>query len=55
MRWSGDLAPFITLAVDGGDRSALRPGRYIPGKSNLVTHWIRGLVDPRTGLDTVEQ
>jgi hypothetical protein len=30
-----------------------RPGRFIPRKSALGTHWIGGWVGPRAGLDAV--
>jgi hypothetical protein len=41
---------FLTSALVGGEWSALRPGRFTSG-----THWIRGWVDPRAGLDDVEK
>jgi hypothetical protein len=35
---SGGIAPpFLTSALDGGEWSASRPGRYIPGKKPLVS------------------
>jgi hypothetical protein len=40
---------FLTSALVGGERSASRPGRFTPG-----THWMGGWVDPRAGLDDVE-
>jgi hypothetical protein len=39
------LHAFLTSALDGGERSASRPGRFTPGK-----HWIAGWVDPKAGL-----
>jgi hypothetical protein len=34
---SGDIAPFIlTLALDRGERSASRPGRFTPRGSNCM-------------------
>jgi hypothetical protein len=43
---------FSTSALDGGERSASRPGcALIPGK-DPGTHWIGGWVGIRTGLDT---
>jgi hypothetical protein len=40
---SGGIAPHIvTLALDGGDWSASRPGRFIPREKDRGTHWIRG-------------
>jgi hypothetical protein len=41
---------FLTSALVGGERSALRPGQFTSG-----THWIGGWVDPRAGLDDVEK
>jgi hypothetical protein len=40
---------FLISALAGGEWSATRPGRFTP-----ITHWIRGRVGPRTGLDDVE-
>jgi hypothetical protein len=39
----------LTSAL-GGERSASCPSRFTPG-----THWIRGWVGPRAGLDAVEK
>jgi hypothetical protein len=36
---------FLTSALDGGERSASRPG----------THWKGGWVDPRAGLDDMKE
>jgi hypothetical protein len=41
---------FLTSALIGGEWSPLRPGRFSPG-----THWIRGWVGSRAGLDDVEE
>jgi hypothetical protein len=41
---------FLTSALAGGEWSASRPCRFIPG-----THWIGGWVGPRGGLDDVEK
>jgi hypothetical protein len=46
---------FLTLALAEGERSALRPGRFIPGERAPATHSIGGWVDPRAGLDQVEK
>jgi hypothetical protein len=35
--------------------SASRPGRFTHGKRALDTYWIRGWVDPRAYLNTVEK
>jgi hypothetical protein len=51
---SGGIAPpFLTPALDGGEWSALRPGRFIRGETTPGNHLI-GPVDPRAGLDAVE-
>jgi hypothetical protein len=42
-------------ALDCGDRSDSRPGRFNPVKNTPGTHWIGGWVGPRTGLDAVEK
>jgi hypothetical protein len=34
------LHAFLTSAPDGGEWSASRPGRFIPGESASRTHWI---------------
>jgi hypothetical protein len=41
---------FLTLSLVGGEWSASRPCRFIPG-----THLIRVWVGPRAGLDDVEE
>jgi len=46
------LHVFLTLALDGEEWSASRPGRFIPRGKNVGTHWIGCWVDPREGLDT---
>jgi len=47
------LHAYLTSALDGGEWSASRPGRFTPGKGVTVTHWIRGWVGPRAGLGAV--
>jgi hypothetical protein len=42
-------------AIDGGEWSASRPGRFTTGEKFLSTHWLGGWVDPRAGLDDVEK
>jgi hypothetical protein len=37
---------FLTSALDGGDWSASRPGRFIPGERPPFTHWIGGAPEP---------
>jgi hypothetical protein len=54
---SGCIAPRIlsTSALDGCERSALRPGRFTPRERVPGTHWIGGWVGPRAGLDAVSK
>jgi hypothetical protein len=46
---------FLTSALVGGECSASRSGRFIPGERAPGTHWIGGWVGPRAGLDDVEK
>jgi hypothetical protein len=50
---SGGIAPliFLTSALDGGEWSASRTGRFTPRERAPDTHWIGGWVGPRAGLD----
>jgi hypothetical protein len=50
MGWGG-IAPFSTSALDEGDWSASRPGRFTPGEMDPGTHWTGGWVEPIAGLD----
>jgi hypothetical protein len=43
----------LTSALDGGEWSASRPGRFISRERASGTHWIGGWVCPRAGLDAV--
>jgi hypothetical protein len=47
------LHAFLTLTLDGGERSASRRGCFTPGEIALGTRSIRIWVGPRTGLDLV--
>jgi hypothetical protein len=38
--------PFLTSALDGGELSASRHGRFTPGEIVQGTHWIGGSVGP---------
>jgi len=50
----GGIAPrILDLALDGGDWSDSRPGRFTPTERDPGTHWIGGWVDPRACLDAV--
>jgi hypothetical protein len=53
---SGGIAPtFLTLALDGGEWSASRPGHFTAGERAPDTHWIGGWVGPRAGLNAVKK
>jgi hypothetical protein len=43
----------LTSALDGGEWSASRPGRFTPKERAPGIHWIGGWVGPRAVLDTV--
>jgi len=43
------LHSFLTSALDGGECSASRPGRFTPVERAPGTHWLGGWVDPRAG------
>jgi hypothetical protein len=42
------LHTFLTLALDGGEWSASRPGRFTTGIRGPGMHWIGGWVGPKT-------
>jgi hypothetical protein len=46
---------FSTSALDGGESSALGPGRALPSGRTHGTHWTGGWVGPRAGLDTEDR
>jgi hypothetical protein len=46
---------FLTTALAGGEWSASRPHRFIPGERAPGTHWIGGPVDARASSDDVEK
>jgi hypothetical protein len=46
---------FLTSALDGGEWSTSRPGRFTHRERDPGTHWIGGWVNPRAGLDDVEK
>jgi hypothetical protein len=41
----------LSSALDEGEWSASRPGRFIPRETAPGTHWIGGWVGPRAVLD----
>jgi hypothetical protein len=47
------LHAFLTAALDGGEWSASRPGRFTRMETAPGTHWIGGWVGPRAVLDRV--
>jgi hypothetical protein len=45
----GGIAPtFLTSALEGGEWSASRPGRFTPMERAPGTHWIGGGVGPQS-------
>jgi hypothetical protein len=53
--WRYSSTHSLTSAVDGGEWSALCPGRFTPKERPPGTHWLGGWVGPRAGLDTVSR
>jgi hypothetical protein len=49
--WRYSATHSLTPALDGGERSASRPGRFTPRERAPGTHWIGGWVGPRAVLD----
>jgi hypothetical protein len=49
--WRYSSTHSLTSALDGGEWSASRPGRFTPWERIRGTHWIRGWVGPRAVLD----
>jgi len=47
------LHAFFTSALVGGELSASRPGHFTPKERAPGTHWIGGLMGPRTVLGAV--
>jgi hypothetical protein len=51
---SRGIAPHtLTSALDGGEWSISRPGRFTPRERDPGTHWIGGWLGPRVVLDAV--
>jgi hypothetical protein len=46
---------FLTSALDWGEWSFSRPGRFIQGERTRSSHWSECSVCPRAGLDTEEK
>jgi hypothetical protein len=51
--WRYSSTHYLTSAIDGGEWSASRPGRFTPKERAPGTHWIGGWVGPRAVLDVV--
>jgi hypothetical protein len=51
--WMYSSAHSLTSALDGGEWSASRPGRFTPRETAPGTHRIGGWVGPRAVLDAV--
>jgi hypothetical protein len=51
--WRYSSTHSLTSALDGGEWSASRPGRFIPKERTPGTRWIGGWVGPRAVLDAV--
>jgi hypothetical protein len=47
--------PFLTSALDGGERSASHPGRISPWERLPGAHWIEDWVGPSAGLYDMEE
>jgi hypothetical protein len=52
-KWMYSSTHSLASAIDGGEWSASRPGRFTPRERDPGTHWIGGWVGPRAGLDAV--
>jgi hypothetical protein len=51
--WRYTSTHSLTSALDGGEWSASRPGRFNPRVRAPSTHWVGGWVGSRVGLDAV--
>jgi hypothetical protein len=47
------LHAFLLPALEGGEWSASRPGRCVPGERTPSNHWIGVWVGTRAGLDAM--
>jgi hypothetical protein len=55
MAGEGIAAHILNSALYGGEWLASRPCRFTPGEKAQGTHWIKGWVDLKADLDTVEK
>jgi hypothetical protein len=51
--WRYSSTHSLTSALEGGEWSASRPGRFTPRERDTGTHWIGGWVGPRAILAAV--
>jgi hypothetical protein len=51
--WRYSSTRSLTSALDEGEWSASRPGRFTPRERAPGTHWIGGWLGPRAVLDAV--
>jgi hypothetical protein len=51
--WRYSFTHSLTSALGGSEWSASRPGSFTPRETPSSTHWIRGWVGTRAGLDAV--
>jgi hypothetical protein len=54
-QWRYNSTHSLTSALDGGEWSASRPGRFTPRGRAPGIHWTGGLVGPSAGLDVVSK
>jgi hypothetical protein len=54
-KWRYSSTHSLTSALDGGEWSASRPGRFTRQGKRSGTHWIGGWVGPRTVLNAVKR
>jgi len=48
-----DFHACLTSAIDADESSAPIPGTFTPRKRASSTHWLRGYVGPRAGVDAI--
>jgi hypothetical protein len=53
--WRYSSTHSLTSALDGGEWSASRPGRFTPRETAPGNHWIGGRVGPRAVLDAMKR
>jgi hypothetical protein len=53
VEWRYSSTHSLISALDGGEWSALRPGRFTPTERVPDTHWIGGWEGPRASMDVV--